>query len=55
MHPTDDHVRFTIKNPTLIKSVGMIPEGKLVHTAEVPPVHMKLGRICAELVVLLQQ
>jgi hypothetical protein len=48
---TNDHVRFAIKYPTLLKSVRMIPEGKLVHSAEVPPVAVKLGWICAEFVV----
>jgi hypothetical protein len=48
MHPTtDEHVRFTIKYPTPLKSAGMIlEEGKLVHSAEVPPVHLEPGRIC---------
>jgi hypothetical protein len=48
---TDDHVRFTTTYPALFKSAGMILEGKLVHSAEVPPVYLKLGRICAEFVV----
>jgi hypothetical protein len=52
MRPTtDNHVRFTTKYPALLKSAGMILEGKLVHSAKVPPVHLELGRICAEFVV----
>jgi hypothetical protein len=45
---TNDHIRFAIKYPTLLKSARMILGGKLVHSAEMPPVAVKLGWICAE-------
>jgi hypothetical protein len=52
MHPaTDDHVRFAIEYPTLPKSAGVILKGVPMHTAEVPPTRVKLGRVCAEFVV----
>jgi hypothetical protein len=49
---TNDHIRFAIKYPAILKSARMIPGGKLVHSAEMPPVAtVKLGWICAEFVV----
>jgi hypothetical protein len=52
IHPTtNDHIRFAIKYPAILKSARMIPEGKLVHSAEIPPVTVKPGWICAEFVV----
>jgi hypothetical protein len=48
---TNDHVRFAFKYPALLKSARMILGGKLVHSAEVLPVTVKLGWICAEFVV----